>query len=77
MKTEYFLQILSMLEAQLKEEEGSYQSSLINNKEPYKLKDIKQRIKSLRHCINSIKYKIRESTITSDVIIKKEVLFLN
>jgi len=77
MKTEYFLQVLCMLQAQLKEEEESYRSSLASKKEPYKLKDIKQRIKALRHCINSINFKIRESTITSDVVIKKEVLFLN
>jgi hypothetical protein len=77
MKTEYFLQVLCMLQAQLKEEEESYRSSLASKKEPYKLKDIKQRIKALRHSINSINFKIRESTITSDVVIKKEVLFLN
>ena len=48
MRNEYFLNVMRMLQSQLKEEEENYEKALRNDKLFFELKEIKQRIKSIR-----------------------------
>jgi hypothetical protein len=57
MKREYFLNAMRMLQSQLREEEENYQIALKSEKEFAELKQIKQRMKSIKEFLLSMESK--------------------
>src|SRR5262245_28262874 len=58
MKNERYETMLTLLQSQLEEEKQAYRSGLIDNKEFWMLKLIKERIKSIESEITSLKQKV-------------------
>ena len=58
MKNERCETMLTLLQSQLEEEKQAYRSGLVDNKEFWVLKLIKERIKSIENAIASLKQKV-------------------